>query len=544
MPNDKTTTAPDERRVGIFGWGIVAPKSPNIDAFARNLQSTESWLQAFDGFGPDNFLVGMPSFDFTAYEPWVVQRFKPNRFSQLQSKMGLPVQYVIGCFIQALEQNQGLEEELRRLGTRSHIYVGTGLGDFGTQYEESLSLYRATRHWTRFWAQPDRNATRAAWDDGGRLLDASERHGAPALEPDNIPPSPHGASYEVRDEMEDAWWGFWAQHSPELRQYLTEQKEIESVKVEGNVESGKIAAMKEKRRKMRRLQEKWGAPEPPWQSVSANLVWNIDNIPAAQVSMLGQITGPTVALGAACSTFGVCLKEGLDAIRRGDCTAAVIGATDPPPHPLTVSAFYSARVISADGQLSKPLTELRGTHIGGGAAVWILGDLEHFQNLGMKPLGMEPLAVGVTSDADHIITPSKEGPMEAMRQAFEGAGLSASDMKSWDLHATATPGDFNEVEMVRDLMPEDVLVTARKGRFGHGMAAGGGWELTAQYLGYESGRLAPTLLSENELNEQIAGVHEHFVYDTPRDAPQGAVGKLSMGVGGINACVVSRPLKD
>ena len=37
----------------------------------------------------------------------------------------------------------------------------------------------------------------------------------------------------------------------------------------------------------------------------------------------------------------------------------------------------------------------------------------------MKPLGMEPLAVGVTSDADHIITPSKEGPMEAMRQAFE-----------------------------------------------------------------------------------------------------------------------------
>ena len=98
--------------------------------------------------------------------------------------------------------------------------------------------------------------------------------------------------------------------------------------------------------------------------------------------------------------------------------------------------------------------------------------------------------------------------------------------------------------MVRALMPEDVLVTARKGTFGHGMAAGGGWELTAQYLGYDQGRLAPTPLAEGELNEQIAGVHDRFVFDTACDAPRGAVGKLSMGVGGINACVVSRPLGD
>ena len=37
-------------------------------------------------------------------------------------------------------------------------------------------------------------------------------------------------------------------------------------------------------------------------------------------------------------------------------------------------------MISADGQVSKPLTELRGTHIAGGAVVWILGDLEHIES--------------------------------------------------------------------------------------------------------------------------------------------------------------------
>ena len=45
-------------RIGVFGWGIVAPKSPTIDAFRDNLASAETWLTPFNGFGPDNFLVG------------------------------------------------------------------------------------------------------------------------------------------------------------------------------------------------------------------------------------------------------------------------------------------------------------------------------------------------------------------------------------------------------------------------------------------------------------------------------------------------------
>ena len=131
------------RRAAIYGWGLVAPRSPDIDSFTANLRSAESWLEPFNGFGPDNFLVGRPAFDFSAYESWITERFKPNRFSQLESKMGLPVQFAIGSFIQALGQNPGLEEELRSLGTRAHIYVGTGLGDLEVQFQQSLTLYRA-----------------------------------------------------------------------------------------------------------------------------------------------------------------------------------------------------------------------------------------------------------------------------------------------------------------------------------------------------------------------------------------------------------------
>ncbi|CAM3301137.1 beta-ketoacyl synthase [Corallococcus sp. ZKHCc1 1396] len=520
------------RRVGIFGWGVVAPRSPNIEAFAKNLESSETWLTPFNGFGPDNFLVGNPTFNLADYKPWIDARFPGSRFSQLERKMGQPTQYAIGAFIQSLSQNPGIEKELQELGARAHVYVGTGLGDLPTIQNISLDLYRAQRRWDRFWASPEHNSAVRAWRETREPLEG-------------LPPEPSTIEEVERDKAEDDWWHFWAGRSPELREYLEELREIEAMGVpdEGDVESAKLAVIKEKRTRNARLQKKWSSPEPPWNAVSSNVLWNIHNTPASQVSMLGQITGMTFAPVAACSSFGYGLKLAMNAIRLGEAKAVVLGMTDAAPNPLVVGGFYNARVISADAAVSKPLTALRGTHIAGGAVVWVVGDYEHFTQKGFKALGLEPVAVGVTADADHIITPSKEGPTLAIREALASAGCEPRDVGTWDLHATATPGDFLEVQNLRDVLPDSVLITARKGTFGHGMSAGGGWELTAQYLGAEQGKVYPTPLAAPELNKQIAKVHKHFVFDHEEPAPEGCSGKLSMGVGGINACIISRPWK-
>ncbi|MCP3101150.1 beta-ketoacyl synthase [Myxococcus sp. K15C18031901] len=518
------------RRVGIFGWGVVAPRSRNIEAFEKNLSSSESWLSPFNGFGPDNFLVGMPEFDLAEYKPWIDERFPANRFSMLERKMGQPTQFAIGAFIQSLSQNPGIEQELQALGPRAHVYVGTGLGDLPTIQAISLDLHRAQRRWDRFWASPERNASLRQW--------LETREALPGL-----PPEPASVDELARDEAEEAWWHYWTGRSTELRDYLAELRDIEAIGVpEGaDVESAKLAVIKEKRTRNARLQKKWNAPEPPWNAVSSNVLWNIHNTPASQISMLGHITGMTFAPVAACSSFGYGLKLAMNAIQLGEAKAVVMGMTDAAPNPLVVGGFYNARVISADAAISKPLTALRGTHIAGGAVVWVLGDWEYFTSKGFKPLGMEPVAVGVTADADHIITPSKEGPTLAIREALAAAQCTPSDLGSWDLHATATPGDYLEVQNLRDVMPESVLITARKGTFGHGMAAGGGWELTAQYLGYQRGSIFPTPLKRSELNQQISQVHGRYVFDEAVATPAGCAGKLSMGVGGINACVISRP---
>ncbi|MFL6195858.1 MAG: beta-ketoacyl synthase N-terminal-like domain-containing protein [Thermoanaerobaculia bacterium] len=509
---------------------MVAPRSPNIDAFAENLAANGSWLEPFNGFGPDNFLVGIPEFRFADYREWIAGRFPPARFHQIEEKMDLPVLYAIGSFIQALGQNPGLEAELRSLGSAAHIYMGTGIGCVQTIAHNTRSLDRGQRRWDRFWAL--RNP-------------AFQEHRSGGASPEGAPPEPSTIEDpEDRYEAEAAWWHFWAGSSPDLQAYLRELAEIEGMNVQGDIDKGKVSIMKEKQRRLRHLHEKWGEPTPPWQSVSANLVWNIWNTPAAQISMMGHITGLAFAPVAACSTFGVCLKLGMDAIRRGEAKAVVVGATDPPPLALSVGAFYAARVISADAAVSKPLTGLRGTHVAGGAVLWILGDLDYMREKGFRPLGMEPVAVGVSSDADHIITPSVHGPTEAIRQAFAESGTKPEDIATWDLHATATPGDYREVETLRGVVPDSVLVTARKGTFGHGMSAGGGWELTAQYLGYEKGRLYPTPLHPDELNQEIGRIHDVYVFDEPREAAKGVAGKLSMGIGGINACVLSRPWEE
>jgi len=517
-------------RIGVFGWGVVAPQACNIAAFERKLDCAETWLTPFDGFGPDNFLVGTPVFDFEAYRPWIEARFPPSRFHQLVTKMGTPTRYAIGTYIQALEQNPGLEEELRRLDTKTHVYIGTGVGDLPTIHDASLSLYHAQRRWDRFWSAPEQNSVVQAWLDQGRPMR------------DGMPADPVTASVDERDEVESRWWHHWAAQSPELRVYLEELRAIEGGNVVGDIERGKMSMMKRKARQTDQLQQKWGAPLPPWKAVTANVIWNIHNAPASQVSMMGHFHGLSYAPIGACATFGVALRLGMDAIRAGHATAVVVGATEPVPHPLTVGSMYSARVLAADADVSKPLHGLRGTHVAGGCVTWIIADMEHMTRLGFTPLGMEPLAVGVSNDAHHIITPSKEGPLIAIRDALGESHVAPEELGSWDLHATATPGDYLEVENLRDVLPGSVLVTARKGTFGHGMGAGGGWELLAQYLGYMRGKLYPTPLADSELHPQIAGVHRLFVFDKACTVRPGPAGKLSMGVGGVNACVISRPL--
>ena len=99
----------------------------------------------------------------------------------------------------------------------------------------------------------------------------------------------------------------------------------------------------------------------------------------------------------------------------------------------------------------------------------------------------------------------------------------------------------SEIANSLEMLHADVLFTARKGTFGHGMSVGGAWELTAQHLGMSKGRLYPIALDEDELHADVKIQDAKFVSSDGCSVDRGYSGKLSMGVGGINSCVISRP---
>ncbi|HEU4521657.1 MAG TPA: beta-ketoacyl synthase N-terminal-like domain-containing protein [Thermoanaerobaculia bacterium] len=519
----------DRKRIGVFGWGLVAPKSPDIDTFERNLERADTWLEPFRGYGPSNFLVGYPDFDFDAYRPWFDERFPPAKFAQLGDKMGPMVQYAIGAFIQSLNQNPGIEQFIQSLGTKCHVYVGTGLGEITVQHDQSIAFDRSLRRWNEFWAAPERCSALREHQSGRTPAES----GLPR-DPASLP-----IGTEEWIEAKYEWESYWTARSDALLEYLAEAREIHGEPVPPSSGSAKLSSIRQKLNKIRALNKKWGCPEEPWAAVSPNLLWNISNIPAAQISMIGKINGPAFAPVAACASFGVAAKMAIDAIQLGEATAAVIGMTDPPPHPTIISAFYNANVLSADAGVSRPLTGLKGTHVAGGACVWILADADVMMKQGFRPVGMEIVGVGTSSDAHHIITPSKGGPQLAMKAALEN--VQASEVTTWDMHATATPGDATEIEHSLEMLHPDVIFTARKGTFGHGMSVGGGWELTAQHMGMAKGKLFPMALTEGELHADVKVHSTKFVQADGCDVPQGYSGKLSMGIGGINSCVISKP---
>jgi len=516
-----------QRRIGVFGWGLVAPKSPNVEAFEENLQHTDTWLSPYTGYGQSNFLVGTPEFDFETYHDWFDERFPPAKYAQLKEKMGPMVQFAIGAFIQSLGQNPGIEAYLQGLGTKCHVYVGTGIGDITVTQSEALHYERVLRRWNEFWAAPERCSPLRAHLDGD--FDSAA--------PRNPSELPIGSEEWIEAKYD--WEAHWAAKSDALTQYLAEAREIHSEPVPPSSGSAKLSIIRQKLNRVRTMNRKWGCPEEPWAAVSPNLLWNIVNIPAAQISMLGRIVGPSFAPVAACASFGIAVKMAVDAIQRGEATAVVVGMTDPPPHEMVISAFYNANVLSADADVSRPMTGLKGTHVAGGACVWIVGDAEAMMANGFQPVGMEIVGVGASSDAHHIITPSKGGPQLAIRAALQK--VQASDVTTWDMHATATPGDATEIENALEMLHPDVVFTARKGTFGHGMSVGGGWELTAQHIGMARGKLFPMSLTEGELHADVKVHSAKFVQEAGCEAPAGYSGKLSMGVGGINSCVISRP---
>ncbi|ASK36351.1 hypothetical protein CEK62_19560 [Alcanivorax sp. N3-2A] len=139
----------------------------------------------------------------------------------------------------------------------------------------------------------------------------------------------------------------------------------------------------------------------------------------------------------------------------GDADMVVAGGVESFIDAVPIASFAMMRAMSTNNDnpaaASRPFDKDRdGFVFGEAGALMILETEEHAKARGAT-IHARLLGSGITSDGYHIVAPHPEGlgAARAMTRAIEMAGLTKSDIKHINAHATATPiGDIAEAKAI------------------------------------------------------------------------------------------------
>jgi 3-oxoacyl-[acyl-carrier-protein] synthase II len=236
----------------------------------------------------------------------------------------------------------------------------------------------------------------------------------------------------------------------------------------------------------------------------------------------------------------------LDMIRAGRADVVLAGGTEAAIHPLPMAAFGQMMALSRRNddpeRASRPWDRGRdGFVLGEGAAVLVLESAEHAERRGARVYA-EVAGAGITADSHDIAQPDPAGAGagRAMAMALSDGGLTPSDVRHLNAHATSTPqGDVAEALAMRTALGEaleGVVVTSTKSMTGHLLGAAGALESIATVMALHERVVPPTI---NLDDPEDVGLD---IATSVRSLPEGRIAALnnSFGFGGHNVTVAYR----
>jgi 3-oxoacyl-[acyl-carrier-protein] synthase II len=204
--------------------------------------------------------------------------------------------------------------------------------------------------------------------------------------------------------------------------------------------------------------------------------------------------GPCGTSFSACAAAAMAIGDGLDAIRSGRASVAIVGGHDAMIHPLGMLSFVVLGALSPTA--CRPFDLGRdGFMIGEGAAFFVLESAERAAARGARARAVL-CGAGTSADAWNATAPHPEGAgaEAAMRRALADAGLHPADIGYLNAHGTGTPlGDAAEVAAARRVFGDALPISSIKGAVGHTIAAAGAVEAAACILAMEGGFLPGTV---------------------------------------------------
>ncbi|MHB8499698.1 MAG: beta-ketoacyl-[acyl-carrier-protein] synthase family protein [Candidatus Acidiferrales bacterium] len=262
------------------------------------------------------------------------------------------------------------------------------------------------------------------------------------------------------------------------------------------------------------------------------------NAAVSAISIGMGLLGPAYALTSACASSNHALGLAMRMVRSGEVEAALAGGSEAPFCKTHLKAWDAMRAIDPD--TCRPFSKgRRGTVLGEGAAVLVLEPLEAAEARGAK-IYAEISGFGMSADAYHILRPSGDGAVRAMRAALEDADLPAEQVGYINAHGTGTQlNDAIETRAIRDVFgkhADRLAVSSTKSMHGHALGASGALEAVATVLALSTGTLPPTanfLGPDSECDLDV-------IPNVARERKVAAALSNSFGFGGLNAVLAFR----
>ena len=254
--------------------------------------------------------------------------------------------------------------------------------------------------------------------------------------------------------------------------------------------------------------------------------------------------GSPISLNTACASGASAIQLGIEAIRRGDCEAALAIGADASLTPESLVRFSLLSALSTQNdppeRASKPFSKNRdGFVLAEGAAALVLENLDHARARGARVLGILE-GYGEKSDSFHRTRSSPDGKpiIASMRNALADAGVAPEEIDYINAHGTSTPeNDKMEHLGVSAVFGERIRgipISSNKSMIGHTLTAAGAVEAAFTLLTLQHQRIPPTI------NHAVPdpAIQLDVVPNAARDATVRRAMSNSFGFGGQNVCLV------
>jgi len=274
-------------------------------------------------------------------------------------------------------------------------------------------------------------------------------------------------------------------------------------------------------------------------------------IPSALVNMLGGFVsiahgtkGPNLSSVTACAAGTHAISEACKTIMCNGAERMLVVTAESAITGAGVGGFAAMKALSTRNDdpktSSRPFDKDRdGFVMGEGAASLILEEYESAVARGANIYG-EIIGFGESGDANHITTPSLDGPSRAMKAAYKMAGEPKLDYVN--AHGTSTAiNDKNETLALKELLggkENCPPMSSIKGQIGHCLGAAGGIEAVTCLMAMRDGIIPPTI----NYTTPDENCDLDYVPNEARKAELNVVMSNSFGFGGTNGVLIFKKI--